>query len=139
MNLELNMRIAGLLMLLVALSHFCFPRWFAWKTELAELSLINRQIFIVQTVFVVLTLVLVATLTSIWTRQILNGGELGRALLTGLAIFWLVRLVVQIFVYDPRLWMGNAGKTTLHLLVTLLCAYLTTLFGWAAFAVETRS
>ncbi len=52
MNPEPHLRIAGTLLILLALAHVFFPKRFNWREELARLSLLNRQIFYVHSVFI---------------------------------------------------------------------------------------
>lgn len=124
MTLPLHLKITGLLLLGLAALHFFFPRRFGWKEDLAQLSLLNRQIFLVHFVFIVLILLLLGTLCLFFTPLLLARSSLARVVLSGMIVFWLVRLIVQLFVYDPALWRGNRFNTVVHLLFTALCAYL---------------
>ena len=47
MTLSLNLRIVGILLVLLGLSHAFFNRYFGWERELAGVSLLTRQIFFV--------------------------------------------------------------------------------------------
>ena len=58
MTLALHLRITGALLLGLAAAHVAFPRRLHWKEELARLSPLNRQIFLVHCLFIVLMLVM---------------------------------------------------------------------------------
>lgn len=131
MNLELHLRLAGLLQILLALLHFDFPRRFRWRQELASLSLLNRQMFHVHTFFVCLVLVLFGALSLFAADALLEPTRLARLVLFGITLFWAVRLYCQWFVYDARLWRGRRFETTMHVVFTALWCYLVAIYGGA--------
>ena len=51
MTLSMNLRIVGILLVLLGLSHAFFSRYFGWERELADVSLLTRQIFFVHSFF----------------------------------------------------------------------------------------
>ena len=104
MNLELHLRIVGLLLLVLVALNMYVPRWFNWKGELASLSLLNRQIFQVHAAFICVILTMFATLALFYARELLEPTPLSRAVLAALTMFWFLRLLAQWFVYDGRLW-----------------------------------
>lgn len=131
MNLAWHLKMVGLLQLLLAFAHLFFPRRFAWREELARLSLLNRQMFLVHCFFIVLTLVLFGVLSLGFTGLLMERTPLAKVVLTGLCVFWLARLVVQFFVYDSKLWRGNRFNTMAHVLFSLLWGYYTVTYVWA--------
>lgn len=129
MSLEFNLRIAGALLLLLAASHVFFPKELGWKEDLAKLTLLNRQIFLVHTGFIMLILVLFGVLSLGFAADLVAPSRLAAAVLGGLTLFWGLRLITQQFIYDRALWRGNRRNTILHILATLLWIYLTAVFG----------
>ena len=71
MDPEWHLRIAGALQILLALLHLAFPKRFQWKEELARLSPLNRQIFLVHTFFICVVLTLIGALsqTRCWNNR----------------------------------------------------------------------
>ena len=53
-----------------------------------------------------------------------------RLLAAGLALFWGMRLFIQLFVYDSKLWKGKALETTVHIVFLILWSYFTGVFLW---------
>src|SRR5271156_1034482 len=97
-------RIAGIFMLLlVPLNVFDVPRRFHWKQELAALSLLNRQIFQVHAAFICIVLALFGLLATLMTHPLLECTPLAGAVVGGLAAFWFLRLLTQLFIYDPKI------------------------------------
>lgn len=131
MNLALHLRLAGALLLLLAFAHLFFPRRFGWKEDLANLSLLNRQMFYVHCFFIVLVLVLFGLLSLFYTAALLSTGPLPKAVLTGLVLFWSARLLIQFFVYDSRLWKGQPFNTGIHILFSALWAYYVAVYASA--------
>ena len=118
-----HLRIVGALMALLVVMHAFVPRRLRWREELARLSTINRQIFQVHTLFIVLLLAFFAVLFAIYAEALLEPGPLSRAVLTGLTIFWTLRLLTQWFVYSPEVWHGNRFNTTVHAVISLVWIY----------------
>ena len=133
MNPELHIRICGVILLILAASHVAFPRFFNWREELSRLSLLNRQIFLVHTLFIGLLLVLLGLLSLFGAPLLTIPSPLATVLLIGIALFWLTRLAVQLFVYSPRLWRGIPSRTAIHWVFCLIWTYLSASYGTAAF------
>lgn len=128
--LEICLRIAGVLLLLLAGAHFTFPKRFNWAEELSRLSLLNRQMFLVHVGYIVLLLASMGVLSLFFTGALLERSQLARLVLAWLSLFWLSRLVVQWFVYDRQLWRGNRLHTGVHVVFTGLWCYLALVYGW---------
>ncbi|MEA2735412.1 MAG: hypothetical protein QOE14_1863 [Humisphaera sp.] len=133
LNPELHLRIVGVLLLALIALNFYVPRRFNWKTELASLSLVNRQIFQVHAGFICVILTMFAVLVLFFTRDLLEPTRLARAVLAALAIFWFVRLLTQWFVYDRSLWRGRRFETIVHLVFTGVWTYFSATFAYALF------
>ncbi len=122
-----HLELIGGILIAIALAHAVFPRAFDWKHELARLSLMNRQMMKVHSFFIALALVLMGAL-CLSSADRLVGTELGRRVALGLGVFWTARLLVQLFVYSPRLWLGKGRETVAHVALTLTWAYFSAVF-----------
>jgi hypothetical protein len=131
MNTELHLRIAGGLMLLLVLVNLYVPRRFNWRGEMAALSLLNRQIFLVHAGFICIVLAMFAALSIGLAAELLKPTPLARAVLGGIALFWLLRLLTQWFVYDWRIWRGDRFNTVGHFVFTALWTYFTGVYAYA--------
>ena len=131
MNVYLQLKITGTLLIALGLAHSFFGRYFKWKKELAQLSLLTRQIFLVHSFFIALSVILIGACTLFYTEALLRSGTLSRVVLTGLVAFWLVRLGFQIFVYDPAIWRGHRFYTFMHVVFSLFWAYVVITYGAA--------
>ena len=131
MNLHIALKLAGLLLMLLGVAHTLFGRYFRWDTELASLSLLTRQIFEVHCFFIALTVGLTGACTLFYTDALVYSGALSRVVLTGFVLFWLIRLVFQLFIYDSEIWRGRPLYTFMHGLFSLLWVYLVITYGCA--------
>lgn len=125
--MQTQLQIIGFILIVLALVHIAFPKYFDWQNGLKSLSLINKQIFQVHTFFIAFTVFLMGLLCITSAEQLMTT-SLGKTICFGLGIFWSVRLFFQFFVYSPKLWKGKRFETSVHIVFTLLWIYLSTLF-----------
>jgi len=125
--MELNIKIIGIILLLLALAHVIFPRYFKWHVELHNISLINRQMMYIHTFFIALILLLMSILCLTSANELVET-RLGNKIALGLAIFWLARLLIQLFGYSAELWKGKRKETIIHIVFTLLWSYMSVIF-----------
>jgi hypothetical protein len=123
--------IAGGLHLLVASVNFFAPRKFRYRENLQKVSPIVREIFIVQNAYIVYFLVVFALLCFLFAADLAGGSPLGRFLSGCLALFWGVRILLQLFFYDRELRRQNRLFDCLFLATYL---YLTAVFVVGALA-----
>jgi hypothetical protein len=131
MTLAMNLRIVGVLLMALGLSHMFFNRYFGWERELVQVSLLTRQIFFVHTFFIGLGVMLAGAGSLFYAGALLKPGVLSRAILAGMVVFWLCRLVVQFFVYDAAIWRGDRFRTAMHVAFSALWVYVTATYGSA--------
>ena len=125
------LRIAGLLLLLLAALNLYLPKRFDWASELPRLSLLNRQIMVVHAGFIVFILLLMSAFSLALPHDLMSPSRLSRALLAAMSLFWFVRLLVQWFVYDSRIWRGHRFYTVMHYVFTALWCYFAGTYGFA--------
>jgi membrane-bound ClpP family serine protease len=125
--MELHLKIIGISLMLLALLHFSFPKYFNWKQELHALSIINRQLMYVHAFFIAFGIFLMGLLCLTSANEIMNT-VLGKKIAIGLAIFWGVRLIVQFFGYSSNTWKGKRFETIVHVLFSLYWCYITAIF-----------
>jgi hypothetical protein len=135
MTLSLHLRIVGILLVLLGLSHAFFNRYFGWEQELAAVSLLTRRVFFVHSFFIALGVVLVGAVSFLCADALLRPAALNRALLAAMATFWLCRLLAQFFAYDSAIWRGDRFRTSTHVAFVLLWCYVTAIYGIALITV----
>jgi len=125
--MEFQLKIIGGLLIVLALVHTIFPKYFHWDKELSLLSLVNKQIMEVHTFFIALTLFLMGLLCLTSSTE-LTTTMLGKRISFGFGIFWGIRLFIQFFGYSTKLWRGKRFETSIHIIFSLLWTYLTWTF-----------
>ncbi|MEO6845924.1 MAG: hypothetical protein ABI443_01305 [Chthoniobacterales bacterium] len=132
--LELLLLIAGALHFAILIASALVPHVLDWRRNLAGLHPFLRRLFWVYGVFIVLMIVGFGTLTLLNAGAMAEGQPVARSLCGFIAIFWLARLGVQIFVFDSRPFLTTAFLTIGYHLLTLVFLYLVIVYGWAALA-----
>lgn len=132
--LVINLKIIGVLLIGLSMIHLIFPRYFNWKEELKELSLMNRQMMKVHTFFIALVVFLIGVLCIHSYEDVINT-KLGKTISLGIGVFWFIRLCIQLFGYSSKLWKGKTFETIVHIIFTIFWIYLTTIFLVNYFAI----
>jgi hypothetical protein len=125
--MELHLNIIGGILIALAAVHAAFPKYFNWQKEFAQISLINRQMMYVHTFFIALILLLMGVICLLSSNQLINT-SLGRQVCLGMGIFWMARLLIQLFGYSPKLWKGKKFETAIHILFIFLWGYFSVVF-----------
>ena len=133
-TLLLHLRLAGVVMASLVVVNLMVPGRFHWREEMSRLSLVNRQIFQAHSVFLVLTLALFSALLLTCGPALLESTRLSRAVLSGLTIFWGLRMVMQWWFYSPLIWRGHRFNTMMHYTFSVVWVYVTTVFAVALWA-----
>jgi len=128
MNLIPWLWIAGVVQLLIASANFFAPRLLHYRENLAKVSPMVREVFIVQNAYIVLVLLGNAGLCFCFTEELAGDSLLGRSLSGFLALFWGMRLPIQLFFYDPE---AKRRYPVFNLLFLLAFVYLTGVFAVA--------
>jgi len=136
MTLHIHLQIVGILLMLLGLSHIFFSRFFRWEQELVAVSLLTRQVFFVHNFFIGLTVMLGGAASFFCANALLRPDTLSRAVLAGMATFWLCRLLAQFVGYDSAIWRGDRFRTFMHVACSLLWSYVTATYGIAFLSVR---
>ncbi len=131
--MELHLKICGWLLVILALIHIIFPRYFKWKSELSSLSIMNRQMMKVHSFFIALTVFLMGILCLTSSTELIRT-VLGNRIILGLAVFWNIRFFIQLFGYSTQLWKGKFFETMVHIAFTMFWIYLSIVFLMIFFA-----
>ncbi len=132
----LHLKIVGVLLMVLAIIHIAFPRYFNWRAELKDVSLVNRQMMYIHTLFIGLVVFLMGALCLSSPHDLLET-PLGNKVCLGLCAFWSTRLVIQFSGYSSRLWKGKRFETGMHVLFSLIWVYVSWVFlkgCWDAYA-----
>jgi hypothetical protein len=93
---------AGALQLVIAGANLFLPRILRYRENLARVSPMVREIFLVHSGYIVLMLVAFGIISIAFAPDLAGGSGLGRFLSAFLALFWGLRIPVQV-AYDPAI------------------------------------
>lgn len=118
--------------MLLALSNAGVRRMLPFHRDLARVSPIVRQICTVHHHYIAAILAGFALLTALFPRELVSAAPLPRALCAGIALFWGVRLSLQLLYYDRAVRRRHRGW---DLLFTATFAGLTSVYALAALGI----
>lgn len=110
---------AGAFHLAFALFHLGFWRVFQWERNLACLDAINRAVMQILNLQMAYVLILVGYLCFMHTRE-LASTRLGKAVLAGLALFWIFRLLEQV-AFSGFISPISTGLTIIFFIGGVIC------------------
>ena len=103
----------GVVQIAIGLCNLALPRMLGWRSALAGVPDLLREVYYVHALFLTLTLWIFGGLTLAYGSEI---GPLGPCI----GLFWAVRVGVQLFYYSPGHWWGRWRETCIHLLLLAL-------------------
>jgi hypothetical protein len=123
--------LAGLGQLSILVASALVPFQLNWKTELAVLSRLHRQMYWIYGAYVVLSIAAFGLICLFNASELANGSGLARAVCGYIAIFWGGRLGLQ-WVLDVETHLSTWWLRLGYHLLTILFLSFTLLFGFAA-------
>jgi hypothetical protein len=132
MNLAPFIFAAGILHFGILLAGVLAPFVLDWKSALARLDPLSRQIVWVHGVFIVLVVLGFAVVSVVFSGNLAEGTPLSRAITSFIAVFWGLRLLIQLFVFDARSHLGNPLLRIGYHGLTVVFAYHAVVYGLAA-------
>ena len=123
---------AGAVQVAIIAANFILPKKLSCRENLARVSPMIREVFIVHWVYIVLILGIFTSLSFWFAPELAGATRLGRYLSAVIAVFWLLRVPIQLFFYDPELRKQNRFGDVIFLLAF---SYLGLVFSIAALGV----
>ncbi len=126
--------LGGVLHFLTLIASAMVPKTLDWKGELAKLMPFLRTLFWVYGAFIVLIIIAfgVLSLLNFRTPGADNPTLLARSVCAFIAIFWGMRLVVQLFIFDVREFLTTWYFKVGYHLLTVTFIYQTVAYGYCA-------
>ena len=98
---EIIILIGGIYNLGFAIFHLLFWRLFQWKKDLSKLTFINRSVTQILNLCLTFVFLLMAYLSFFYVSE-LRQTNLGKTLLIGFSLFWLLRMIEQVIFFGMR-------------------------------------
>jgi hypothetical protein len=124
--------VAGVMQLVIIASNFALPNRLRCRENLASVSPMIRAVFVVHWFYIVLVIGIFTSLCFWFTPELAGASRLGRFLAATMAGFWLLRIPIQLFFYDPKIRRQNRLADVTFLLTF---SYLGIVFSAAALGV----
>jgi len=121
---------AGFVHLGIIAANIPLPGKLGVRERLAGVPRFIRQIFYVHWIYIVIVLGLFTVLCFAFAPELAGSSKLGQFLSGFLAVFWLSRIVLQLFYYEAEIRRENRGLDALYLASLVV---LVGVFGTAAF------
>ena len=129
LSLSAWIQVAGAVQLAIGLANLPLASRLQYRKNLAGASEIVRQVFYVHAAYIVLVVLGFAALSLLFPTELGSGRPLGRFLSSFLAIFWLLRVPIQLFYYPVEIRRQNRLADVIF---TVAFAFLALVFGLAA-------
>jgi hypothetical protein len=125
-NLTILFELAGLLHLGLLAAGLTMPRVVNLRAHLAILPPFIRRLFWIYYTFIGFCLVSFGAVSFGFAGTLAGGGGLARAVCAFLGLFWMIRLVAALFIFDVRPYLANgwlrAGYHATNVVFTMLPA-----------------
>ncbi len=108
------------------------PKEMKFKEELPKLNPLLQHWIWTAGGYIVLNIIAFGVLSTCFTTELVSGRPLARAICGYIAVFWGVRLFIQLFVFDAKPYLRNLFLTIGYHGLTLVFTYQTLVYGWAA-------
>ena len=131
-TLETLLVVGGCIHFAILTASALTPHVLDWRKNLAPLPSFLRRLFWVYGAFIVLTIIGFGTLTLMHVHAMASGDPLARRLCGFIALFWLARFVVQLWVFDATPFLITRLMRFGYHALTVAFVYLAAVFGYAA-------
>jgi len=121
--------LAGIVQLLILAANFILPGKLDCRAHVARMAPMIREIFIVHWAYIAAILCVFSVLSLCFAPELAGASRLGRFLAGFIAVFWLMRVPIQLFFYDPEIRRQNRLGDVIFLLAF---SYLGMVFSAAA-------
>lgn len=125
-------QIAGVIQLVIASANIVLPKKLEYGANIARMSNICRQVFVVHSIYIGGLLVALGALCLAFAPDLAGASPLGRSLTVFLAVFWGARIFIQLFYYDATVKRENPLG---HIFFLTLFVFLTGVFTLTALEI----
>ena len=91
--------------MVLAVFHLFFWRIFRWQEDLASLTHINRAVMQILNICLTFLFFVMAYVSFAHAAELIST-SLGRTILASIALFWILRLLLQFAFFGARHWLS---------------------------------
>jgi hypothetical protein len=126
--LKVALLIAGFLHLAPLCAGLTVPRVLRWGSDLGRLDPLTRQLIWVHGAFIAITVLAFGLITTTSAESMLAGTPLAVGTAAFIGLFWLLRLLIQLFYFDARPWLTNSFRTVGYNSLTFVFGYFSVVY-----------
>jgi hypothetical protein len=131
-QLQTLIMISGVLHLGTLLGSAQVPKELKFRDELPKLNPLLQHWILVAGGYVVLNIFGFGLLSLLLPEQLASGDPLARAVCAFISLFWGIRLLIQLFIFDAKPYLRNRFLTIGYHGLTVVFAWQTFVYGFAA-------
>jgi hypothetical protein len=132
-GLVILIRIAGAVQACIFSANFLIPAKLRCRENLSYVTPMVRSIFIVHWAYILLVLAIFSVLCFGFAPELAGASLMGRFLSAAIALFWVARLPIQLFIYDREL---RRQHRVADIAMVSALVFLAVVFGAAALGVK---
>ncbi len=102
---EVCLLVGGIYNAAFVIFHLFFWKLFDWKKDLASLTPANRSIMQILNLCLIFMFGVMSYVSLFLPKEMLTT-NLGRSLLVAFSLFWFLRALEQVFVFESRNWLS---------------------------------
>jgi hypothetical protein len=127
--MEIAVRVAGVLLVGLALAHVFLPKLLGWREDVAKLRLINQHVFFAHALFIVVGIFLLGLICIVYPQALVDRSTLGLIATGAFTLCWFSRLCFQFIVFRGDITGTPKLDMAMHFTGTLLWLAFTIIFG----------
>ncbi len=124
--------ISGVLQLGTLLASALVPKELKFREELPKVNPLLRHWILTAGGYIVLDLIAFGILSLLFAKELASGQSLARGVCGFIAVFWGIRLIIQLFVFDAKPYLRNWFLTIGYHALTIVFTWHTVVYGYAA-------
>lgn len=132
MDTVMWLRFGGIIQLGILTASALVPGKLQWRADLKNLPPLSRQLIWVHGGYIVLMIAAMGLISLCEAAQLADGSMLARTVCTFIAGFWLLRLAIQLFVFDGTPYLSNRLLKVGYHGLTAAFVCLSAIYGSAA-------
>ncbi|HQU45935.1 MAG TPA: hypothetical protein PK867_24185 [Pirellulales bacterium] len=108
------------------------PGKLQWRVDLSKLPPLSRPLIRVHGGYIVLTIAAMGLVSLCEAAQLADGSSLARTICGFVAVFWSVRLAIQLMLFDGRIYLTSPFLKIGYHSLTAAFTILALVYGWLA-------
>jgi len=123
--------LAGLAQLVLAAGSLAIPGVLGWKSELAKVQTLIRQMFWTYAAYILVINICFGLLSVFGIKELTDGSFLAKVVTGFIAVYWISRVLLQFFYFDRSGFPSGALNRLAEVVLTVLFVVLSVIYSLA--------